>query len=49
MAAAGRTNREIAQELFVTVKTVEYHLHGANRKLDISSREQLCGALAEGA
>ena len=41
IAAAGGTNREIAQTLFVTEKTVETHLGRAFRKLDISSRRQL--------
>ena len=40
-AAAGATNAQIAQALFVTVKTVEMHLANAYRKLDISSRQQL--------
>jgi len=48
MAAEGRTNREIAQELFLTRKTVETHLSHTYRKLDISSRAQLPGALAAG-
>ncbi|HEX6459664.1 MAG TPA: AAA family ATPase [Thermoleophilaceae bacterium] len=46
LAAAGGTNREIAQTLFVTEKTVETHLGRAFRKLDISSRRQLPDALA---
>jgi DNA-binding CsgD family transcriptional regulator len=41
LAAEGGTNREIAQTLFVTEKTVETHLGRAFRKLDISSRRQL--------
>ncbi len=41
LAATGRTNRRIAQELFVTVKAVEWHLSNAYRKLGISSRAQL--------
>jgi len=45
MAAEGPTNREIAQALFVTPKTVEVHLSSAYRKLDISSRSQLAAAL----
>jgi class 3 adenylate cyclase/DNA-binding CsgD family transcriptional regulator len=45
MAADGRTNREIAQALFVTPKTVEVHLSSAYRKLDIASRTQLAAAL----
>jgi DNA-binding CsgD family transcriptional regulator len=46
MAAEGLTNREIAQALFVTEKTVEWHLGQAYRKLEISSRSELAGALA---
>ena len=38
MAAEGSTNREIAQALFVTPKTVEVHLSSVYRKLDIASR-----------
>ena len=45
MAAEGLTNREIAQALFVTPKTVEVHLGNAYRKLGISSRMQLADAL----
>lgn len=45
LAAEGRTNREIAQELFVTPKTVEVHLSNAYRKLDIRGRRELAGAL----
>jgi DNA-binding CsgD family transcriptional regulator len=41
LAAAGGTNRAIAQTLFVTEKTVETHLGRAFRKLDVSSRRQL--------
>jgi DNA-binding CsgD family transcriptional regulator len=44
-AAAGASNPEIAQALFVTVKTVEMHLSNAYRKLDISGRRELAGAL----
>ena len=46
LAAAGGTNREIAQTLFVTEKTVETHLGRAYRKLDVSSRRQLPAVLA---
>jgi DNA-binding CsgD family transcriptional regulator len=46
LAAAGGTNREIAQALFVTEKTVETHLGRSFRKLDISSRRQLPDVLA---
>jgi DNA-binding CsgD family transcriptional regulator len=45
LAAAGMTNRQIAQSLFVTVKTVEAHLSAAYLKLDIRSRGELAVAL----
>jgi DNA-binding CsgD family transcriptional regulator len=41
LAAEGMSNKEIAQTLFVTIKTVEVHLSHAYRKLEISSRAQL--------
>jgi DNA-binding CsgD family transcriptional regulator len=44
-AAAGETNRDIAQALFVTPKTVEVHLSNAYRKLGIRSRRELAAAL----
>jgi DNA-binding CsgD family transcriptional regulator len=46
MAAEGMSNREIAQTLFLTVKTVETHLSAAYRKLEIAGRAELSGALA---
>ena len=46
IAAEGSTNKEIAQALFVTVKTVEMHLGRVYRKLDIDSRRELSAALA---
>jgi DNA-binding CsgD family transcriptional regulator len=45
LAADGMSNKEVAQTLFVTIKTVETHLSHAYRKLDISSRAQLNKAL----
>lgn len=45
LAAEGHTNRDIAQALFVTTKTVEVHLSACYRKLGISSRSQLAAAL----
>ena len=45
LAADGMSNKEIAQTLFVTIKTVEVHLSHAYRKLEISSRTQLDTAL----
>jgi DNA-binding CsgD family transcriptional regulator len=46
LAAEGRTNKEIAQALYVTPKTVELHLSHAYAKLGIRSRRQLDQALA---
>jgi class 3 adenylate cyclase/DNA-binding CsgD family transcriptional regulator/tetratricopeptide (TPR) repeat protein len=45
MAAENMTNKDIAQALFVTPKTVEVHLSSVYRKLEISSRAQLPDAL----
>jgi DNA-binding NarL/FixJ family response regulator len=45
-AVAGETNRDIAQALYVTPKTVEVHLSNAYRKLGIRSRRELAAALA---
>ena len=46
MAADGSGNREIAEALFLTRRTVEMHLSNAYRKLEIESREALPGALS---
>jgi DNA-binding CsgD family transcriptional regulator len=46
LAAGEMTNREIAQSLFVTARTVEGHLTHVFRKLDIDSRTQLAERLA---
>jgi len=45
LAAQGMSNREIAEALFVTVKTVEWHLKHAYRKLGVGSRRELRNAL----
>jgi DNA-binding CsgD family transcriptional regulator len=45
MAAQGRTNREIAEALFLAPRTVETHLTHAYRKLEITSRAELARAL----
>lgn len=44
-AATGATNREIAQDLFVSLRTVEMHLTNAYRKLGIGSRGELPAAI----
>ena len=41
LAAEGRTNRQIAQELYLTLKTVEGHLSRAYAKLGIEGRAEL--------
>jgi DNA-binding CsgD family transcriptional regulator len=46
LAAQDMTNRQIAQELYLTEKTVETHLSNAYRKLSIKSRRQLAPKLA---
>lgn len=47
LAARGLTNRQIAQALFITMKTVSAHLGHVYAKLDIGDRAELAGALAE--
>jgi DNA-binding CsgD family transcriptional regulator len=46
MAVAGATNREIAQALYMSERSVEAHLTKVYRELGIRSRAQLSGALA---
>ena len=45
LARSGMANREIAEALFVTVRTVEFHLNNSYRKLGIDSRGKLEVAL----
>ena len=47
MAAKGQTNQRIADELFVTLKTVEGHLAKAYRKLGIDGRLELASVLSQ--
>jgi DNA-binding CsgD family transcriptional regulator len=47
MARDGASNQDIATQLFVSRKTVEYHLHKVFLKLGISARHQLEQALPE--
>ena len=49
LAAAGHSNREIAQTLFVTPRTVELHLTSTYRKLGVQARTELPAALADDA
>jgi DNA-binding CsgD family transcriptional regulator len=49
LAGQGLTNREIAQMLFITTRTVEGHLTSVFRKLQVDSRDELPAALAGGA
>ena len=48
LAASGRSNRQIAQHLFITQATVETHLRHAFRKLGITARADLTAQLAGG-
>jgi ATP/maltotriose-dependent transcriptional regulator MalT len=45
MAASGMSNREIAEDLFVTVKAVQWHLRNVYRKLGVAERSELAAAL----
>ena len=47
LLSAGRTTREAAAALFLSPKTIEYHLRNVYRKLDCSNREELSAALTE--
>ena len=47
VAAQGCSNREAADELVVSIKTIEYHLRNAFHKLGVTSRRQLPDRLAE--
>lgn len=47
LASRGKRNKEIAAELVVSPKTVEYHLGNVYRKLGVSNRAQLVAAMGE--
>ncbi len=46
--AGGATNKEVAAKLFLSPKTIEFHLGRVYRKLDIHSRIELANLAAEG-
>jgi DNA-binding CsgD family transcriptional regulator len=47
LVAQGRSNRQIASQMFLSVHTIAFHLRRVFCKLDVSSRVQLAGLAAE--
>jgi DNA-binding CsgD family transcriptional regulator len=47
LVAGGAANREVATELVLSQKTIEYHLHNIYTKLDLTSRSQLVRLVLE--
>nr|WP_246310604.1 helix-turn-helix transcriptional regulator [Nesterenkonia sandarakina] len=45
LVSEGRTNREVAEQLVLSVRTVEYHVANAMTKLKIHSRRELRGLI----
>jgi DNA-binding NarL/FixJ family response regulator len=48
LLAGGMTTREAAAAVFLSPKTIEYHLRSIYRKLEVNSRSALAAALASG-
>jgi DNA-binding CsgD family transcriptional regulator len=48
LVAEGRRNREIAGMLFLSVRTVEFHLTSVFRKIGVGSRSQLAARIVTG-
>jgi len=48
LVASGRTNREVAEALFISVNTVEANLKRIYRKLGVRSRAELAASYARG-
>jgi DNA-binding CsgD family transcriptional regulator len=46
--ASGATSRQVAAELFLSPKTIEFHLGRVYRKLDIHSRTELAALVGSG-
>jgi DNA-binding CsgD family transcriptional regulator/tetratricopeptide (TPR) repeat protein len=49
LVASGKSNREVAEELFLSTKAIEYHLGNVFAKVDIRSRHELASRLSAGA
>jgi DNA-binding CsgD family transcriptional regulator len=46
LVASGKSNREVAGELFLSTKAIEYHLSNVFAKVNVRSRHELAGRLA---
>jgi DNA-binding CsgD family transcriptional regulator len=45
LVASGKSNREVAEELFLSTKAIEYHLGNVFAKVNVRSRHELAGRL----